>query len=64
MALNPVIVQKFLKGVDYPATFQDIIDKATENGAPEDIMNALRKMGGGEFKSPAEVTKKMSETGE
>ncbi len=34
-------VQKYIEGVDYPATKQDLIDIANDNDAPEEVMMKL-----------------------
>jgi hypothetical protein len=35
-------VQRHLKGVDYPATGDDLAEAATTNGAPDDLVDLLR----------------------
>ena len=35
MDINPVIVQQHLKGMDYPAKKQDLINKAKQEGADQ-----------------------------
>lgn len=41
MAPSPVDVQKALKGADYPASRDDLIDLARENEAPDDVVDEL-----------------------
>jgi len=53
--LNPIEVQKALKGVDYPATKDDILKAAEKNGADEDVLNALKNLSGDSFTTPADV---------
>ena len=35
MAFNPIEAQKYLKGMDYTASKQDLIDHANSNDAPQ-----------------------------
>ena len=53
--LNPIEVQKALKGVDYPAKKDDILQTAKKNGADEGIMAALENLSGDSFETPADV---------
>jgi hypothetical protein len=54
--VNPIQVQKFLEGVDYPASRQDLVQAAERNGADEDVKNTLRQMPGQTFNSPKDVS--------
>jgi putative membrane protein len=54
--VNPVQVQKFLKGVDYPASKQDLIDNAKNLGADENVCSSLEKLPDEDFQTPAEVS--------
>lgn len=61
-AKNPQIrkfidVQKALKGADYPAKKDVLLKLAKQNGAEEDVMEALAALGDEEFDSPAAVSK-------
>ncbi|RJQ36170.1 DUF2795 domain-containing protein [Candidatus Parcubacteria bacterium] len=57
---SPVAVQKFLSGVDYPATKDDLIERAEDEGADEAIVESLRQLPMDEFASPTDVTEAMS----
>lgn len=60
--VNPVSIQKFLKGVDYPATKDDLIDRAEENGADDDVLDVLEQLPDDEeFETPADVNKAIGE---
>lgn len=54
---RPIEVQKFLKGVDYPAKKTDLIEKARENGAKKDIISLIEDLKEEEFANPAQVSK-------
>lgn len=53
---NPVQVQKFLKGVDYPAQKGDLVKTARGKGADENIISTLEQLPDEEFETPAEVS--------
>ena len=53
-------VEKYLKGVDYPATKQDLIDAASDNDAPDEVMDALNRIADKEYDSPADVSKEVA----
>ncbi len=54
--VNPVQVQKFLSGVNYPVSKEDLIRKAKEEGADENVIKTLEDIQQEEFNSPADVS--------
>ena len=59
--VNPVQVQKFLGGLDYPASKQDLIKRAEQEGADEDVRSTLEQLPGQEYETPADVSKAIGE---
>ncbi|MBE9155848.1 DUF2795 domain-containing protein [Nodosilinea sp. LEGE 06152] len=59
--VNPIQVQKFLKGMEYPASKQDVIDHAKQQGADENVCSTLEDMPEDEFETPADVSKAIGE---
>jgi hypothetical protein len=55
MDVNPIEVQKHLRGVDYPASKDELIATAESNDAPQEIIEALQAMEGSEFEGPDDV---------
>jgi predicted outer membrane protein len=53
---NPVQIQKFLKGVDYPASKAELIENAKKMGADENILASLEQLPDEEFQTPADVS--------
>lgn len=41
---NPIEIQKYLSGVDYPVTRQRLLGQARDNGAGEDVLAAQEKL--------------------
>jgi hypothetical protein len=56
MTVNPIQLQKFLGGVDYPVRKQDLIATAEQRGADENVLNTLRSLDRDEFNSPNDVS--------
>jgi Protein of unknown function (DUF2795) len=55
MDLNPIEVQTHLKGVDYPASKADVVAKAEENDAPQEVIEALQQIEAEQFDGPDDV---------
>jgi hypothetical protein len=53
-------VQKYLGGIDYPASAADIVEKAESAGAPDEVLEALRGLPDREYDSPPAVSKALS----
>ncbi|AFZ25325.1 Protein of unknown function (DUF2795) [Cylindrospermum stagnale PCC 7417] len=59
---NPVEIQKHLKGVDYPADKQELIDHARKQGADREILSLLEQLPEDEeYESPTELNKALGE---
>ena len=59
MAFQITEVQKSLKGVDYPASSDELASHAERNGADRDLVEALRGMKKGSFDGPTAVMKEL-----
>ncbi len=62
MAFNPIEAQKYLKGVNYPATKQQLVEQARSNGAPEEMIRDLESAGQDEFDGPSAVQQAFSKS--
>jgi hypothetical protein len=60
MDVNPIELQKHLKGVDYPATRDELVSTAESNGAPAEIVEALRNADKDSFDGPSAVQQAVS----
>lgn len=54
---NPIQVQKFLKGVNYPATRQDLVATARREGADRNVIETLERIPDRSYAKPTEVAK-------
>jgi hypothetical protein len=59
MAFQITEVQKSLKGVDYPASRDELAATAERNGADRELVEALRNMGKSSFDGPNAVMKEL-----
>ena len=55
--VNPIQVQKFLGGMNYPAKKDEIVDHAKSKGADENVMDTLNQLPDEDFQTPADVSK-------
>jgi trehalose-6-phosphatase len=53
---SPIDIQKALSGMDYPATKDQIVQHAEQNGADKEILDALRKIDDREYEGPSGVS--------
>jgi hypothetical protein len=58
--VNPVQIQKFLKGVDYPANKQTLIENAKKLGADENVRESLEKLPDQEYDAPVDVSQALA----
>ncbi|CAG2147588.1 DUF2795 domain-containing protein [Cupriavidus plantarum] len=54
--LNPIELQKALKGMDYPANRDALVSLAQKNGAKDDIIEALGRIPDRDYEDPAQVS--------
>ncbi|GHF64832.1 hypothetical protein GCM10010218_52860 [Streptomyces mashuensis] len=54
---NPIELQKCLKGMEYPASKDNLVQHAKSHGAKKDTLDALSAMPKKDYDSPAAVTK-------
>lgn len=54
---SPMAVQKALKGIHYPATKDQLLRQAQQNGASEVVLGRIRGLTGERFEKPTDVMK-------
>jgi hypothetical protein len=59
--VNPIQVEKFLKGIDYPVSKADLIKYAQQHGADENVCAALEQLHDQTFNGPVDVSKAIGE---
>jgi len=60
---NPVQVQKFLGGIDYPASKAEIIAAAEDAGADDRVLEALEGIPDREYDAPTAVSREIAREG-
>jgi len=56
MARDFIEIQKYLSGVDYPASKQRLVEYARDKGAPEDLLKDLNGIPDEEYDGPNRVS--------
>jgi hypothetical protein len=59
--VSPVAVQKGLKGINYPASKDDLIKQAQSNEAPDEVIAKIRQLPGDRFGGPQEVMRALGQ---
>jgi hypothetical protein len=59
--VNPIQLQKHLKGMDYPASKEDLLNHAKKQGADENALSVLEQLPDEEYETPADVSKAVGE---
>ena len=59
--VNPIQVQKFLSGMNYPAGKDEIVQTAEGQGADEDILLVLRQIPDRQYDGPNVVSHEISQ---
>jgi hypothetical protein len=54
--VSPIDIQKALGGMDYPATKEDIIKHAEQNGGDAEVIDALKGIEDREYEGPSGVS--------
>ncbi len=57
--VNPIQLERFLKGIDYPATKEDIINTAKKNGADENVIATLEKIEDRTYDGPVGISREI-----
>ncbi len=54
--INPIQLQKHLKGMDYPASKEDLIQHAQKQGADDNAISVLQQLPEQQYKTPTDVS--------
>ena len=57
--VNPIELQKYLKGMNYPAGKQDLVNHAQNNGADDDTISMLEQLPDQQYETAADVSKEI-----
>jgi hypothetical protein len=56
---NPIELQKYLSGVDYPAKRDDLVRAAEKNGADSGTLDVVRRLPDRTYDGPSGVSKEI-----
>lgn len=57
--VNPAAVERYLRGIAFPATKDDLIEQARDNDAPGDVLKALDMLDDKRYDSVVDITKEV-----
>ncbi|RYG59702.1 MAG: DUF2795 domain-containing protein [Alphaproteobacteria bacterium] len=58
---QPVQITPYLKGADFPASKDELLECAEENNAPDDVICAIRSLRPSRFKTLTDITKSQTQ---
>lgn len=61
MAVTAADVEHAIRGIDFPADRNDLVQQAEGNKANSDVIDILKNLPGNEFSSPIDVSKAFGE---
>lgn len=61
--ISPTDVERYLEGVDYPASKEDLLKTAKRNGADEEVCETIQCLPNQQFADPTDVAEAMSSHG-
>jgi hypothetical protein len=62
MAPNPIEMQKYLSGVDYPADRDTLVEHARKHGASDEVVQHLESLPNRSYDGPNAVSKDYANT--
>lgn len=54
---SPIRVQRYLGGIEYPASKQRLVEHATAKGADDDVKQLLARLPEHDYRTPAELSR-------
>jgi hypothetical protein len=58
---SPAAIERYLKGIHYPASKDDLLKQAKNNGAPEDVLNVLNRFEDKKYNTTIDVSKEVGQ---
>jgi len=59
MDFNPDDAQRYLEGVEYPASKEELVSTAESNGAPGEVIERIQALSTPEFSSAEEIVSEL-----
>lgn len=58
-APNPIQIEQYLGGLDYPAGKQAILDRAKQHGAESDVLRLIECLPDHDYESPVDISQEI-----
>ena len=58
---SPIVIEKFLAGISFPANKETLIQVAKNNTAPDTVIELLNKIADEEYSSVTEIAREVAE---
>jgi Protein of unknown function (DUF2795) len=58
---SPAAIERYMKGIHFPAHKEDLLNQARDNGAPQDVLNVLDRFSEHEYHSPIDIAKEVKQ---
>ena len=55
MQIDPTAVQRYLAGIDYPVKKDEMVATAERNGAPQEVIEALKALAREDFEDQSAI---------
>lgn len=56
---SPAAVERYIKGIDFPADRDNLIKQAEKNNAPEDVLHVLNQFEEKEYRTVIDIAKEV-----
>lgn len=58
---NPAVIDRYIKGIHFPASKKDLLGRARKNSAPDDVMRVLSKFSEHNYNNVTDVTNEIGQ---
>lgn len=56
---SPIAIEYYLKGINFPADKEDLVEQAKDNDAPDDVFYVLRRFEEKSYKTGVDIAKEV-----
>jgi hypothetical protein len=58
---SPAAVERYIKGIDFPANKKKLMQQAKDNDAPDDVIKTIQRLPEQQYNSPIDISKAMKD---
>jgi hypothetical protein len=59
--VSPATLEKYLTGINYPCSRQELVNHARHQNAPQDVIQTLQNLPRDKFNSPVDISRAVGE---